>query len=315
MPEDTQVIESQDISDNSETEEREPVQADNSDTPADEPEQNKDSQNNNEAENETVSDSNGFTDLETANKSYKELQKKLGEQGAELGNLRKQGEELNRLRENQNRFLNNLGFKSMEEFENAQFSAQYNDEIAKFEVSQYLEHANEAEFPDEVKKLITLYHSSSDPADKKQVLESIEANFSTETIKKIAADSALFKGQLDYQLQQAQNEENNAKMQNYLQNALKKYPDYFKDKNFNQLFGDAFSIYGAELNPDYVVNFYNGLVKSIEADVMKKHNIRIENENAKDRISDGINSRVNTDTKDILEMSEEEIRKELKRIK
>ena len=181
-----QEIDSQDLTDNSELENSEPSNEDNSDISDKEPEQNTDNTN--------KTDSNvTFTDLDTANKSYQELQKKLGEQGLELGDLRKKSDELTELKEKQSKFLQKLGFNSLEEYENKQREIQYDEDVSKFEANRYLDYINEAEFPDEVKRLITLYHSSTGE-DKRQVLDSIEANFSTEIIKRVAADVAMYRG-------------------------------------------------------------------------------------------------------------------------
>jgi len=142
--EQTPEIESRDLTDNSNLENSGPSLDDNSDASKNEPENNG---SNNEPD-------NGFTDLETANITYKELQKKLGEQGLELGNLRKQSEELNSLKERHSKFLHSLGFNSLEEFENRQREIQYAEDVSNFEVNQYLNYINEAEFPDEVKNLL-----------------------------------------------------------------------------------------------------------------------------------------------------------------
>lgn len=58
-------------------------------------------------------------------------------------------------------------------------------------LNAYKEHINEAEFPDEVEKLIELYKSCTETKDKEQVLDSIEANFSTNIIKEIAFKNGL----------------------------------------------------------------------------------------------------------------------------
>ena len=307
--EQTQELVSQDLQDNSDAQTVEPSIEDNSNTDtANEPEQNID--NTDKQKTQT-----GFTDLETANKSYQELQKKLGEQGQELGSLRKQSEELTQLKEFQNKFLNNLGFNSIEEFENAQRENQFNEELSKFEINQYLEQINSAEFPDEVKRLITLYHSSTNSEDKRQVLDSIEANFSTDIIKKIAANVALYKGQLDNQKAQALQEQQFNAARSYLQNAVQKYPDEFKNQDFATLYGEAFKSLGPDLNTDYFMQLCQNLKKSWIDEALKAHNIQTENENTKDRITDGINNRPTSDTKNILDMSEAEIRDELRKYK
>lgn len=300
-----QEIDSQDLTDNSELENSEPSNEDNSDISDKEPEQNTDNTN--------KTDSNvTFTDLDTANKSYQELQKKLGEQGLELGDLRKKSDELTELKEKQSKFLQKLGFNSLEEYENKQREIQYDEDVSKFEANRYLDYINEAEFPDEVKRLITLYHSSTGE-DKRQVLDSIEANFSTEIIKRVAADVAMYRGQLDGEKRQALEEQQLNTARSYLQNVVQKYQDEFKNQDLVMLYGEAFKTLGPDLNTDYFMDLCLKLKKSWQAEALAAHNIQVENENTKDRISDSTTSRNNVDTKDILDMSEDEIRKELKK--
>ena len=147
-----QEIDSQDLTDNSDAQTVEPSTEDNSNTvETKEPEQNND-------DNKTDTNT-GFTDLDTANKSYQELQKKLGEQGLELGDLRKKSDELTELKEKQSKFLQKLGFNSLEEYENKQRELQYDEDVSKFEANRYLDYINDPdklkEFKSEVKKRIT----------------------------------------------------------------------------------------------------------------------------------------------------------------
>jgi len=159
-----------------------------------------------------------------------------------------------------------------------------------------------------------LYHSSKNE-DKRQVLDSIEANFSTDTIKRIAADTAVYRGQLDGQRRQVLEEQQINAARSYLEDVTSKYKDEFQNEHFVRLYGEAFKSFGTDLNSDYFMQLYRELKKSIRDEALKEHNIHIENENAKDRISDAVNSRSNADTKDILEMTEDEIRRELKKYK
>ncbi len=301
----TQEIDNQDLTDNSNVENSEPSADDNSNNSTNEPE-NTDNQNDKENSNAA------FTDLETANNSYRELQKKLGEQGLELGNLRKQSEELTNLKERQSKFLQSLGFNSIDEFEEKQRELQYDEDVSKFEANQYLEYIDNAEFPDEVKKLVMLYHSSN-PEEKRQVLDSIEANFSTDIIKKIASNVAMYKGQLDIKRRQALEDKQLNEARSYLQEVTQKYQDEFKNESFVKFYGEAFKALGFDLNSDYFMELVLDLKKSWQAEALKAHNIQVENENAKDRISDSTSSRNFAATKDVLDMTEDELRKELKK--
>lgn len=301
-------VESQDLTDNSETEKVEPSTEDNSDTSSgQEPENNSDDKTD-------KTDSNTFTDLETANKSYQELQKKLGEQGTELGDLRKQSEELKALKEKQNNFLQKLGYNSLEEYEDKQREIQYDEDVAKFEVNRYLDYIDHAEFPDEVRKLITNYPIAS-KEEKQAILDGIEANFPTETIKKVASEVALYRGQLDGQRRQALEEQQINVARSYLQDVTQKYSEDFKNEAFVKLYGEAFRALGLDLNTDYFMQLCQNLKKSWQDEALKAHNIQVENENTKDRISDSVSTRTTVDSKNILDMSEEEIRKELRKYK
>lgn len=291
----------QDLTDNSELENSEPSTDDNSDVSDKEPEQNNDVSKDNEVK--------PFTDLDTANKSYAELQKKLGEQGLELGKLRNTDKELTDLRERQNKFLNSLGYESLEDFENHQRELQYDSDVAKFEANQYLQYLNEAEFPDEVRSLINLYHSKQTPEDKKAVLDSIEANFTTDVIKRVAADVSNYKGQLDVSRRENFEKQQIAKARVYLGEVTNKYADEFKNKEFMQLYGMAFGALGFDLDSDQFISAVLQCKKSWVNEALKAHNIEVENNNATDRMTDNPSSSgIQSKEKDVLDMTEAELR-------
>lgn len=267
-----------------------------------------------EAETENNEKKPKYETLEAALEAYSNLEKKLGEQSAELGELRKTKELADKLQQEQLEFVRSYGFNNVDEFKRHQTEVQSVAEIARFEAdryAQYLEHCN---YPDEVRDLLVKYRKNPT----KDLMNIIEAEFPLDVVKQVSADVAILKGHLQAQRVQQQEQEvyNSAKA--YLDENVNKYAEEFKNPAFVKLFGEAFKAYGCELDTDFFVSMMKDYAKSVIKAAGVKNSIALENKAITDEIT-GLTttgeSQPKTQEKNILEMSEAEIRKELRKYK
>ena len=276
--------------------ETEPETPDNSDSEAPEP------------ENEQEQDGQ-FQTLEEANKAYAELRKTYGKQSTEVGNLRKQAqlaEQLQRqLEEQAEQQARENGFESAEEFEN-------HKEIANLVADEYSKHINECEYPTEIKRLLAEYRENPS----QETLNLVRAELPVETLENIAVNIAMAKGQLQAQKQEALNQQIYNSAREYLDENVNKYSDKFKNPAFKELYGEAFRAYGCDLQTDKLVSIIDALVDyEIKARGITQ-SINEENTKITDEIA-GLTStggpQPDAQEKNILDMSPEEMRKELKK--
>lgn len=283
--------------DNSETEvDTEPsFNGDNSKTDVNEP--------NTSGSDKTDSFQGKFSNLDDANKSYSELEKKLGQQSSELGELRKQAEEVQKLREQlqvvQLQKAQENGFNTVQEYETSK-------EIANYVADEYLKFISEVEYPDDIVEILNAYRNNPS----KELLDSIESEFSLETIKKVAGAKELFKGQLEEKENQALMEEVKASISNYLSENIEKYQDRFDNPEFQALYGEAFRMIGCDMNTDLFIKLLDNYTNSIIASQGITKKINEENSSETDKIAgltsgSSVNHKANS--KSLLEMSNEEL--------
>lgn len=304
MPPETEAtIETQEVTDNSndvETQEP-PANGDNSQV-----ENNQEPENGSGAEGEEYQGK--FNDLATANKSYTELEKKLGEQSNELGELRKKAELADKLQEQINaqnlQTAKEAGFETYEEFEN-------HKEVGEFVADQYAQYLKECDYPDEMVKLLAEYRKNPSP----ETLELIEADFPTEVIKKVAASEEIFKGQLRQKQNEALEQQVFSSAKQYLDVNVAKYAEEFKNPAFAALYGEAFRAYGCDLDTDKFVSLMKQYGEAVVKAAGIKKSIALENDAVTDEIAGltGGSTQPKVQEKNILEMSEEEMRKELQK--
>lgn len=248
-----------------------------------------------------------FNNLDDANKSYSELEKKLGRQSNELGELRKQAEEAAKLKE----VIANMQLAEAQKrgFQDVQ-SYYYHKEIADFVANEYAKHIQECEFPDEMVSLLNEYRNN--PSD--DLLETIESQFSVEVLKDVAGKNAIFKGQLQAKEQEALENEVKQSAKSYLDENVNKYADEFQNPAFAALYGEAFRAYGCDLDTDKFVNLMREYAKTIIATNGIVNSINQENQAATDEIAGltmGNNATKSSNGKSLLQMSEQDLNKRL----
>lgn len=248
-----------------------------------------------------------FNNLEDANKSYSELEKKLGQQSNELGELRKQAEEAAKLKEQianmQLAEAQKRGFQDVQSYQN-------HKEVANFVANEYAKHIQECEFPEEMVNLLDEYRKN--PTD--DILETIESQFSVEVLKDVAGKNAIFKGQLQAKEQEALENEVKESAKSYLDENVSKYASDFNNPAFAALYGEAFRAYGCDLDTDKFVQLMRDYAKSIIATNGIANSINKENQAATDEIAGltiGSNAAKSSNGKSLLQMSEQDLNKRL----
>lgn len=245
-----------------------------------------------------------FKDLEAANKAYAELRKLNGEQSTELGELRKMRDEIAAEREQrQAKALENAqnnGFNSVIEYEN-------HNELVNFVADEYEKNLTECAYPDEVKNLIDQYRKTPN----NDILKAIKSEFDVDTLEKVTLAT---KAKED-ELQQKIFNEIEASARSFLNENVYKYADRFKNPAFAELYGEAFRAYGVNLDTEKFVNLMDQYGNFIAKTAGIANGINNDNKNATDEISGltamGGNAQNNGSEKDILSMSEAEMKREI----
>lgn len=213
-----------------------------------------------------------FKTQEELIKAYSELEKLHGQQSNELGDLRKKAELADKLQEQINSQklaeANNKGFETVKEYEN-------HKELNKFVADAYRKHLDECEFPDEMANLLNELEKSS--KNSKELIETIESQFSLDTIKSVAIGKDKFNGQLEEKELQAQKDEIINSAKNYLNETVNKHLKEFENPAFNKIFGEAFLAYGETLQTDKLINLlheyvdYVNKANGIESSIYKQN--------------------------------------------
>ena len=273
MPEDLTITNeetTEEIADNSEViENDEPVQADNSETE----QETKEPETKEEVVNEQPKGK--FNTIEEATRGYAELEKKLGQQSNELGELRRyKQEQENAIKAQKEKEAQENGFETVQEYVD-------HKAVAEHIASAYKKHLSECDYPEEMEALLNQYKAN--PTD--ELLETIEAEFPLSTVKNIAVGVDLFKGELQQKAQEAQIEELTQSAKEYLSENVNKYKEEFKNPAFAVLYGEAFKALGCSLDTDLFVNMLNEFAKEvIKADGFRKE-VAKENTDATDEIA------------------------------
>lgn len=295
----------------------EPQDSDNSTEQTQEPENNEQStkdgeqQQENQEQGTEAAQKPKFDNLEAALKGYENLEKKLGEQSSELGELRKSKERLDELEKQFNekklKEANENGFNTVKEFEN-------HKEVVKAEADAYAKRIKDCEFPDEMVKLLAEYRRN--PSD--ELRKTIESQFSTDSLKEVAGEMAILKGQLQFKEQEALQKELENSARAYLDENVAKYQEDFKSPAFAALYGEAFRAYGCDLQSDKFVE----LMHQYRDEVLKSANIETNIDDENNSATDEIEGLTNTgsgassfDTSgSLLDMDEKDMRAAIRKL-
>lgn len=253
---------------------------------------------------EPVETNGQFNDLAEANKAYAELRKLNGEQSTELGELRKLKEEFDakKMQEEAEALKNaqNNGFNSVIEYEN-------HEELVNFIADEFEKNIAECSYPDEVRNLIQQYRKSADDT----ILKTIKNEFDVDTIEKIALASKDKENEL-YQnvIKQVQ-----ASAGAFLQKNINENADRFQNPAFAELYGEAFLALGENLDTQRFITLLDNYTTSLLKRNQINQGIVNDNVNATNEIAGlsggNYSTNSNINEKDILSMSDSEMKKEI----
>ena len=244
-----------------------------------------------------------FKTLEDATKSYSELQKKLGQQSNELGELRKIKEVYEKEQaEKQQKELEKAqskGFETVQAYQN-------NKDLSSNLVALYSKHLNKVDFPAEVATLLQQYDENPTP----ELLETIEAEFPLSVVKEVTLSNEMFKGQLQEKENEALAQQITQSARDYLNANVKKYKEEFQNPQFARLYGEAFKLGGCNLDTDLFVSLMKEYKDALISEHGVKNGINDENKTATDEIA-GLTSgeqASNGGSKSLLDMAPDELK-------
>lgn len=268
---------------------------------------NSDNQENNEPENNEENQGK-FSSLEESNKAYAELEKKLGEQSNELGELRKQAEAYANLqRELEQKELEKAqaqGFNSVQEWNDSK-------EIAQFRADELAKHLNSVDYPEEMVNLLAQYREN--PSE--ELYKLIRDEFPVDVLEDVAEKTAIVKGQLQQKQREALDQQAVQQLQGYLEAEVPKYAEELKNPAVVALFAEGLTAYGTNLQTDKFFKLLHDYKNSILQQAGIETGINDENSNDTDEltgITKSSGQTPNTNEKNVLEMSESELKAYLK---
>lgn len=251
-----------------------------------------------------------FTTFEESLKGYDELEKRLGQQSNELGQLRKQVKEY---QQKELELANKNGFETVEDFNNYQLDKQDELYLANTIADEYQKRLNLCNYPEDVAKMLNDYRLN--PSD--ELLSDIESEFPVQEVKKLAILETQIKGQLEDKKNQALTEETKLKLEGFLNPIVEANIERFKNPAFAKLFGEGVLAYGTNLDVDRYISLIDDYAKSINVANNIKKGIDNDNKSATDEIaglSFNNNSNNNVSNKSIDEMSDAELERLISKV-
>lgn len=251
-----------------------------------------------------------FTTFEESLKGYDELEKRLGQQSNELGQLRKQVKEY---QQKELELANKNGFETVEDFNNYQLDKQDELYLANTIADEYQKRLSQCNYPEDVAKMLNDYRSN--PSD--ELLSEIESEFPVQEVKKLAILETQIKGQLEDKKNQALTEETKLKLEGFLNPIVEANIERFKNPAFAKLFGEGVLAYGTNLDVDRYISLIDDYAKSINVANNIKKGIDNDNKSATDEIaglSFNNNSNNNVSNKSIDEMSDAELERLISKV-
>ena len=171
----------------------------------------------------------GTFDLENLLKSYDELEPLLDEKNQwekEKAEFQKQSDYFKQIQNQQQAQIIQAGYDNPKEYEIAL-------EVANVQSSEYTKYLHLVEEPDKVRGMLALYAQS--PTN--ELLEQIEDEFNLDVVKKVSILTERARGQIIENTIRREAE-------NFINNSIKDFPDWFKISEFTNFFADALKVKG-----------------------------------------------------------------------
>lgn len=176
-----------------------------------------------------------FTQLSQKNSELEKKQSELQEKATLAEALQKQQDEL----------AKQFGFTDFNAMQKRQQELQVNTQIASFEANSYAEYLALCEDPQGTRDLLIKYAQNPTP----ELAQLIDEAFPVDVHKKVATAVAGFKNQLASYNQEQEKARNIKEAEEHIENVVKNYADWFKNKEFTNFYGLAFQYIGTDLDP------------------------------------------------------------------
>ena len=173
----------------------------------------------------------------------------LSQQKAELekkqDELKAKVELAESLEKQQDEMAKKFGFQDFSAMQKRQQEIQYNNQLAQYCSNCYMDYVSLCENPNDVKDLLMRY--SQNPT--KELGDLIGEEFPPEVHIQVGEKIAEFKNQLAMYHQQQERIKNEALAKEHINNVVSNYGEWFKNKEFAQVYALAFQYLGTDLDP------------------------------------------------------------------
>lgn len=245
----------------------------------------------------------GTVKVEDLLKSYNEL-KPLEDEKAkweqERTELQKQADYAKQIQEQALLQAQSLGYKNTEEY-------QIISEIAGATANEYSKYLHTVQEPDKVRGILSLYAQNPTP----ELLERIEDEFSVDIVKNVSVQTERIKNQIFQQKQAEKYEVIKQEAEQFVQNSIRDFPEWFKIPEFTNFFADALKVKGDLFETAAFVKHLENLKEYFRKEFIAEQNANKENkselENLKNLTPTTIQQK--TTSKNIDDYSPEELEK------
>lgn len=181
-------------------------------------------------------------DSETYNTQLSQQKAELEKQQEELKSKVELAENLEK---QQDEMAKKFGFQDFSAMQKRQQEIQYNNQLAQYCSNCYMDYVSLCENPNDVKDLLMRY--SQNPT--KELGDLIGEEFPPEVHIQVGEKIAEFKNQLAMYHQQQERIKNEALAKEHINNVVSNYGEWFKNKEFAQVYALAFQYLGTDLDP------------------------------------------------------------------
>ena len=245
----------------------------------------------------------GTVNVDDLLKSYNELQPLAEEKTKweqEKSELQKQADYAKQIQEQALAQAQNLGYQDTEEYALI-------TEIAGATANEYSKYLHTVEEPDKVRGLLALYSKNPTP----ELLERIEDEFSVDIVKNVSVLTERTKNQIIQQQQEQRYETIKQEAENFVNNSIKDFPDWFKIPEFTNFFADALRVKGDRFETAAFIKHLENLKEYFRKEFIAEQNASKENKTELDNLKNLTPKTIqqNTTSKNIDDYSPEELDK------
>lgn len=217
--------------------------------------------------------SDGSIDVENLLKSYQELKPLRDEKVSwekEKETLQKQADYAKQLEAQQQELAVQSGFQNQEDMRIVM-------EIANVQANEYEKFLHTVAEPDRIRGLLALYRK----VPTQELLTKIEDEFSVDVIKRASILSERYKHELQLKENAQRYEQYKKEAQDFVNTAIKDYPEWFKIPEFVGFFKEALAIKGDAFETSQLIQHLENLKQVFRKQFLEEQKVNSENEKDK----------------------------------